>query len=103
MNLYLDNSNVIELRALTNSATDTVDTGATLTVTLTDVSGTEVAGQVWPAAMAHVADGTYRATLEDDIELLEGQPYKVVVSATGGGGQVGLWNCTVIAQARGCE
>ena len=103
MNLYLDNSNVIELRSLTNSATAAVDTGATVTVTLTDAQGNEVSGQAWPASMAHVADGTYRATLEDDIAIVAGQIYKAVVSATGSGGQTGKWSCPVIAETRACS
>jgi hypothetical protein len=103
MNLYLDNSNVIELRSLTNSVTDAVDTGATVTVTVKDASGNEIAGQVWPAAMSHVSAGLYRATLEDDISITPDRRYTVLVEATGSGGEIGAWSCQVIAQTRRCD
>jgi hypothetical protein len=45
MNLYLDNSNVIELRDLKNSVTLSADTGATVQVTITDAAGAEVSGE----------------------------------------------------------
>jgi hypothetical protein len=103
MNLYLDNSNVIELRSLTNSVTGVVDTGASVSVTIQDASGTPVTGQVWPVSMGHDSDGTYRATLDSSINLIAGRKYTAVVTATGSGSEVGEWNCSVIAQDRLCD
>ena len=102
MKLYIDNSNVIELRALTNSVTGVVDTGATVTVTILDASGAEVAGQVWPAAMSHDSGGTYRATLESDLVFVNAGRYVAKVNAVGSGAEIGEWNCRVIAVDRGC-
>ena len=98
--LYVGNSNVVELQALTNSVTDVVDTGATVTCTIYDSSGTEVTGQSWPAAMAHDAAGTYRATLDDDIAIIADRAYTVHVDATGTGAEVGHWEVTITAQTR---
>ena len=103
MNLYLDNSNVIELRDLKNSVTGDADTGATVAVTITDSSGNEVGGATWPISMTHVADGKYRATLSPDVALLSDSLYLVVVEATGSGGEKGEWNCDLIAADRGCS
>jgi hypothetical protein len=102
MDLYLDNSNVIELRSLTNSVTGVVDTGATVTVTIKDAAGTNVTGQTWPAAMSHASAGTYRATLDAAMSIEAGRRYVVIVNATGSGGEVGEWNCKVIAVDRFC-
>ena len=101
--LYIGNSNVIELQALTNTVTDAVDTGATVTVTITDTADVEVSGQVWPATMSHTSGGTYRATLEDDIALVARTKYKAVIDVIGSGGEVGKWIVTVVPTDRtGC-
>lgn len=86
--LYKNCSNVIELADLTNDVTGVVDTTATVTVTLIDSGGNEVTGQTWPATMAHVAAGLYRATLEDDIDINDRQPYTAVIDITGTGGEI---------------
>jgi hypothetical protein len=99
--LYIGNSNVVELQTLTNSVTNVIDTGATVTVTLTDTDGTEVTGQAWPTSMPHASpDGTYRATLEDDLVLVDTKKYIAVVDAIGTAGEVGHWEQKVIAATR---
>lgn len=103
MNIYLDNSNVLELRSLTNSVTNAADTGATVAVTLLDASGAEVAGQTWPVSMSHVSGGTYRVTLSSTIQLISGHVYTARVDAVGSGGEVGEWNCMLLAVDRACE
>ena len=104
--LYIDNNNVIELRSLTNGATSVVDTGATVTVTIQDTSGTEVPGQVWPATMSLVSEspstGKYRATLDYDLVLSANRKYVAVVNAVGSGGEVGHWEVPVVAKVRAC-
>jgi len=104
LTLYVDNSNVVELQGLTNSASGDFDVGATVTVTLYDRDGVAVTGQVWPATMAYVTgtDATYRATLESDIDIVAGRVYRAVVSATGSGGETGKWTGSVIAETRSC-
>ena len=59
--------------------------GATVTITLLDDDGDEVAGQSWPASMAETATpGTYAATLESDLTLSEFDALVAVVVATKG-------------------
>lgn len=90
LKLYIGSGNVVEWQELTNSVTGVVDTGATMTVTLKDSAGEEVDGQVWPATMAHDAAGTYRATLEDDLDLTVGDTYTAEITVTGSGGEPGF-------------
>ena len=100
MFIRIDNNNVIELQTLTNGITGAVDTGASVTVTLKDSSGTEVVGQSWPAAMNHDTGGTYRATLDDGLTLIATRSYTAIVDAVGTGGEVGHWEIPVQAITR---
>ena len=101
--IYIDNNAVVELRSLTNSITGLADTGATVTVTITDSAGNSVAGETWPVSLNHVSDGTYRGTLSSSMVLKPDSFYIAVIDATGSGGEVGEWNCKVIAQDRPCS
>ena len=97
--IYIDNSNVVELTELTNSATNTAITNATVTVSLYDSAGVLVTGQSFPAAMSHVSAGTYRATLEDDLVVVENRQYVAHIDASSGG-IVGHWELPVRAKVR---
>lgn len=101
--LYLDNNNNVELRGLKNNATDEVDTGATVTVTLYDKDGAAVTGETWPRLMTHVENGLYRVTLAETINISYKHTYTARVSCVGSGGEIGRWNCDVIAEIRRCE
>lgn len=98
--IYIDNNSLVTLTALTNCATGAVDTTATVTVTLKDSAGVDVPGQTWPATMAHVSGGTYRATLDADLELAADHIYMAHVDAVGSTGQVGHFEHRVTARAR---
>ncbi len=102
--VYLLNNNVLELQELTNTITGAIDVGATVTVTLKDRSGTEVTGQTWPTTMTLVSEspltGTYRATLDADLNLAAKRDYVAVIDATGSGGQLGHWEYPLKAQVR---
>jgi hypothetical protein len=100
---YIGNSNVIELQTLTNSATEVVDTGATVTVTMKDSAGEDVVGDTWPLAMTHVSAGLYRATMDDGLVLDHHDTYTAFVEAAGSGGEVGHWECDIRAENRKCK
>jgi len=93
MLLYLDNTNVVELRGLIDSQTETAVTNATATVTLLDSAGTITAG---PISLTHDAGGNYFGTLSDDVSLTQGQRYTAKVTATVGT-TVGTWNAPLVA------
>jgi len=102
--VYIGNDNVLELDGLVNVATGAYDNAATVTVTVVDVSGTEVTGQIWPETMAHVTEspdqGLYRATLENDIAIYAGGKYTAQITATGSGGERGYWEVPLRPQTR---
>lgn len=101
--LYIGNNNVIELQALTNCVTNTVDTGATVSVTIKDTSGTDITGETWPVSMTHDTGGTYRATISSNANMNNGTKYVAHVDATGSAGEVGHWECEVLAKTRLCS
>ena len=75
-------------------------TTATVTVTLQTAAGVDVGGQTWPAPMAHVAAGTYRATLDADLEVTHAARYVAVVDVLTAGGVIGHWEAPVVARTR---
>lgn len=98
--LYISNTNVVEWEALTNSITGEVDEAATVTVTILDSEGNEVAGQSWPAPMVHDSGGTYRASLSHELELVDGGSYTAKVHAVGSDGGVGHREIPVMSLPR---
>ncbi len=103
LSLYIGNTNVVELEKLTNSVDNLPVTDATVTVRIQDDQGVDVPGEVFPASMGHVADGTYQATLSHNMTLLYNHPYTALVVATGTGGQVAQFSCPVVAKIRKCS
>ena len=100
--LFYQNDNLLELDALTNQRTGAYINNATVTVTLTDLDDTEVAGETWPLAMSYVAasDGKYRATLKDSLSLTEGQRYKATITADAGTDSKGVWVVKLLVRKR---
>lgn len=91
--LYIGNSNMVELAGLRASNTPTTYINdATVTVTITDLAGTEVTGETWPKSMNYVAssNGVYRADLSASLGLTEDSSYLVVVNVTATDG-TGKW------------
>ena len=104
MNLYLDNSNVVELRGLKDLAIgDSIEDATVRVMAITDAGGNTVAGQVFPVSMPHAGSSTYRATLNHDIAIVRGRAYYALVHAVTPGGVVGNWKCPVTAEVRACS
>jgi len=95
LTINLGSHNVVELRDLKNTVTGAIDTGATVSVTLKDSSGSVITG---PVSMTHDSAGLYRATLDHDISIVAGTTYTATVDAVGSGGEVRLWSVAVKAQ-----
>lgn len=91
--IFVGNDNFLEVSALKNSATDEFINDATVTVTLTDSAGSQVAGETWPLAVSYInaSDGVYRATLRDTLTLTAGQLYRATVTADAGAGLLATW------------
>jgi hypothetical protein len=105
--LYVGNNTVLQLGTtddpLKNSVTGTTDTGATVTATIYEMDDTEVTGETWPVVLSHAGSGIYRKTVSQSLNLVEHTSYKVIISATGTGGEVGKWTVVRKAEVRGCE
>ena len=99
---FLANSNILDLLGLANHVTGAAINGATVTVTVKDSAGAEVAGQVWPATMSYVAasSGDYRAILSEDVTFLANKNYRAFIDADAGPGLVGHWEFPFQAKIR---
>lgn len=75
---------------------------ATVTVTLKDRTGADVAGEAWPLAMNYVAgsSGVYRATLAFGLSLQDCKPFTAEIVADGGLGLRGGWSFPLKARLR---
>lgn len=100
--VYVANDNVLELTGLKNAVADDYIDDATVTVTLVDSAGNEVAGETWPLIMGYVAasDGDYRVTLPYGLDLSAGRSYTAQITADGGLGLRGYWALPVHAKRR---
>lgn len=100
--LLVNNDNILEVDGLKNELTGADLNAATVTVTLKDAAGVNVAGDTWPKTMAYVtgSHGTYRATLLYSMPLTDGARYNAVISANGGAGLQAAWTVECVARAR---
>lgn len=82
--LFAGNDNNLEVDKLTNEASGSVISNATVTVALEDLAGTEIlAAQTMPAVGGSA--GKYRYTVEDTLALVPGTVVIAVFTADGDG------------------
>jgi len=100
--IYILNDNLLVLDGLKNQQDGSYLNAATVTCTLVNGNGTNVAGQTWPLALVFQAgsNGKYVGTLEDTLSLSEGQVYTARIDADGGAGLKGHWEIPLKAQVR---
>ena len=98
------NDNLLTAVGLQNEVSGAYLNSATVTVTLVDADGTEVAGETWPLTMDYVAasDGNYRATLTDTLSALLSSGVDLVaqITANGGAGLNGYWEIPILTATR---
>jgi len=99
---YVSNDNLLTVDLLYDVVGAAYLNAATVTVTVVDKAGAEVAGQSWPTTLAYVAasNGKYRAVLEDGLAFSSGEPYTAKISADGGADKVGYWEVPIKALRR---
>lgn len=99
--LYPENDNLLEWQEMKNNATGAYVNNATVSATLFDDTGAQVAGETWPKALAYVAgsNGLYRATLAAVLSVVAGRDYSARVVAVGGG-VTGVYTPPVLAVKR---
>lgn len=90
---YVESDNLITLTGLKNEATGSYVNSATVTATVKDLDGTQLAGQTWPTTMSYVSssNGNYRGTLEDGASLVAGTMYVVEITADAGSDLIRKW------------
>lgn len=100
--IYVANTNVLELSGLKSAIEDAFINDATVTVTLKDSSGSNVAGQTWPTTMAYVAasDGVYRAIMKDGLSIAAEGEYTAFIEANAGTDRIGHWEFPITAATR---
>lgn len=100
--LYVGNTNVVEVADLHNEVTGAEVNDATVTLTLKDSDGDNVAGETWPLTMAYVtdSDGLYRATLVDTLPLTDNGRYTAEISAVVSGSLKAFWRLDCLAKTR---
>lgn len=93
MTAFVANTNIIELRFTRGAIEDQFVNDATVSVTVKDAAGANVAGVTWPVAMPYVAasDGVYRAIIPHDAALVAGRQYTAEISVDAGENRVGFW------------
>ena len=102
MNIYIDNTNLLELFRLKSAVENTYINDATVTVTLKDEAGTEVTGQTWPLTLTYVpsSNGDYRGIISEDCEFTEGEPYYAIIEANAGVNRYGHWEIQFVPKVR---
>lgn len=100
--VYVDNSNVIELRGLKLAIENTYVNDADVTVTVKDSAGADVAGQAWPTTMDYVAasNGIYRAIVEEAAELVADETFYAFIDADAGAQRIGHWEFAFVPKVR---
>lgn len=85
--VYLETSELIEVRGLMDEVTAAYVSNATVLLTFVDSSGAEVSGETWPLTMDYVSgsDGDYQATVSENADFVEGGNYFARIVATSGG------------------
>lgn len=101
--IYDKNTNTVELSELMNME-DSVFVGASATVQLSvsDLDGVDIAGQVWPTTMTNIAAGTWRARVSHLCTFTQGEQVKLRVDVTDAdSGLVGKWTGEALVVERG--
>lgn len=100
--LYTTNDTVIEVKGLKNEVTGAFLNAATVTATLVDSDGDQVAGETWPKSLEYVygSDGIYRATLPYTMGLTSGGRYTAQISVNGGSGLRASFALPCVARGR---
>lgn len=72
--IYINSDNLLFVRGVQNALTNEFINDATVELTLLDSAGDEISGQTWPLALVYQtgSDGAYYGTVEDTIDVEDG-------------------------------
>jgi hypothetical protein len=89
--------NIIELRRLSSQVTGDPVTTATVIATIYDAANNVVTGVTFPVSLTHVGNGTYRAFINETLNVVAGQAIRIEVTATDAG-SVRVFNLRLVVQ-----
>ncbi len=100
--LYIDNTNNVFVKGLTNSLTGLPVNDAAVTMTVVDRKGDPVTGESWPVDLVYIqtSDGDYRGSISHLVDL-DKDFYTLKVTAVDTDGSVATWTDAVKAIPRG--
>lgn len=80
---FVGNTNNLEINGLKSEVEDTFLNDATITVTIKDANGVDVAGEPWPQTMTYLAgsDGNYVLGLTRNLDFSNGAKYTAFIDA----------------------
>jgi hypothetical protein len=92
MSAFCANTNVIDLIGLHAELDGSFINDATVTVTIRDAAGVDLAG-AWPLAMTYVpaSTGNYRALQSAALPFVAKASYVAIIDANGGSNRTGHW------------
>jgi len=100
IDLYIDNTPVVEVRELQNNITMEYLTSATVSLTLVDSEGLEVSGQTWPVSLAYVEPGVFRTTIVGNLNLVPSEIYTAKIDVVSDEGHRASFNSRAVAKIR---
>lgn len=96
-----NNDNLLHVSELANNQDNTIIAAGTVTATIKDTDGVNVAGETWPLSLSpDVTPGNYLATLQSSIALIADNDYIILINADNGAGLVGEWEIMATAKLR---
>src|SRR5574342_283951 len=99
MQIYIANDNVLVMDGLKNVVTEAYVNSATVTAQLKTDTGTNVGGAL-TLAYVSPSNGRYRATIEEDLAVVEGTAYVFHIDADAGSDLKAHWEIPVTAIVR---
>ena len=85
--IFLDNDNVIQIAELLDAVTSVfVNSGATVSLSITNMQDSDVSGLTFPTSMTLVesTNATYRRVVDKALEVTADENYKAVVTVVWG-------------------
>jgi hypothetical protein len=105
MNVYISNTNIVELRRLKGSINREVIDDAIVTCTVKTQAGAEVGGVDWPITLAPTLDspskGDYVGTIPETAEFTAGTVYIAHIDVDAGPNLKAHWEVSFVARKRG--
>ncbi len=98
--VYVDNDNLVEIPRLENQADGEAIEDASISILITDSSGTLVPGVTWPIYAAHTGGGRYIGVLDSALQVADTGRYQAVITATSPTVGVAKWRRPVQSKVR---